>query len=676
MSFKIKKKALTRPELSIIIPVHNALSYLDKCLISLQKIEAVNYEIILVDDNSDEQTKHYLEQIQQLNIVHHQQSKGFIESCHAGAQKAIGNFLLFLNSDTEIIESLSFRKMLDVYKFNKNVGVVGAKLLYPNDTVQHFGLVWENAQMNYVHFAIGKDKNDPTVCTSQTFDVISGACFMVSRDLWNKLGGFDKIYSPGYWEDTDFCLRAKELGYTNICCSEGVLRHYQSKSFSGGPTAEHFGRNHEIFKQKWIRTGKVVKYPTICACYITKDSEEFIEASIRSVYGMVSKIVVVDNCSKDKTLEILEKMEDPQKKIVVISKEFKSKTDQRNVYCGMLDGYDYMWCIDSDEVWDGKNLREVEHILFSNPEIPSWQFNFLDFWKDLGHVSKGVWEQFTGRKSLINLNICGKIKYNIHTLPILENGEDIPSVFAKDIFFHHYSYVRTDQQIKNKIDYYIKTGTPGFQQQQNWYENVWLAWDKDPKGVEEKYGNHLFGKPSWTELFQGEHPEAMKTHSRFLEYIHKYKLKINMSVFPLQREGFTNVCLKDKDIFNINLTTETTKPYLILIEDLLEHIGFNAVGEFLVKIYDQMALNGEIIIKTLNMQEIVKRYAEGNLPYIDFIKLMFGEQKESFDYHSCLYSQEAMKVLLEDVGFSIITMETIENSMFLYIVARKCKELG
>src|SRR3989304_9750249 len=110
MSFKIKKKALTRPELSIIIPVHNALSYLDKCLISLQKIEAVNYEIILVDDNSDEQTKHYLEQIQQLNIVHHQQSKGFIESCHAGAQKAIGTFLLFLNSDTEIIESLGFRK--------------------------------------------------------------------------------------------------------------------------------------------------------------------------------------------------------------------------------------------------------------------------------------------------------------------------------------------------------------------------------------------------------------------------------------------------------------------------------------------------------------------------------------------------------------------------------------
>lgn len=121
--------------------------------------------------------------------------------------------------------------MLDVHRYNDKVGVVGAKLLYQNDTVQHFGLVFDQKQMNYVHFAIGKDKNDPIVCTSQAFDVISGACFMVSKELWDKIGGFDRIYSPGYWEDTDFCLKAKEMGYTNICCSEAVLYHFQGKSF-------------------------------------------------------------------------------------------------------------------------------------------------------------------------------------------------------------------------------------------------------------------------------------------------------------------------------------------------------------------------------------------------------------------------------------------------------------
>ncbi len=230
--YKIKKqKKLNIPELSIIIPVKDQLPYLDKCLVSLQKIQNVSWELVIVNDGSNQETVNYLSKFPQLNIIHHQQNKGFVEACHAGANKAIGKYLLFLNSDTELIDPLSFSKMISIFKYNKNVGVVGAKLLYPNDTVQHFGLVWSQKDMNYMHFAIGKDKNDPSVCTSQTFDVISGACFMTTKELWNRLGGFDKIYSPGYWEDTDYCLRAKELGYITVCCAEAILYHFQSRSF-------------------------------------------------------------------------------------------------------------------------------------------------------------------------------------------------------------------------------------------------------------------------------------------------------------------------------------------------------------------------------------------------------------------------------------------------------------
>ena len=674
--YKIKKKMITRPELSVIIPIKDQIPYLDKCLASLEKAKDITFEIVLVNDGSNAEMVNYLSRFTQLNVIHNQQSKGFVEACHQGVQRAIGQYLLFLNSDTELIELLSFRKMLDIYKYNKNVGVVGAKLLYPNDTIQHFGLIWDNTQMNYVHFAIGKDRNDPIVCENQVFDVISGACFMTSRELWNKLGGFDKIYSPGYWEDTDFCLRAKDLGYINICCSKAVLRHYQSKSFTGGPTKEHFGRNHEIFKQRWVRTGKVCKYPKIAACYITKDSEEFIAYSIKSIYDMVAKIIVIDNNSTDKTLEILNNMRfnDPQNKITIISKEFSNKTEQRNTYCQMLDGMDFAWVIDSDEVWSGEDLRKVEHLIFANPNIPSFCFNFIDFWKDLSHVSKGIWETFTGRKSLINLNICGKIKYNIHTLAILKSNEEIPSVFAKDIYFHHYSYVRTDQQIKDKIDYYVKTGTPGFEQQKDWYEKVWLAWDKEPLRVEKELGTHLFGKPSYTEFYNGQHPEVMKTHPRFLSYVDKYKTKINMTVSPREIPQFTNISIKNDDIFDISKKIGDKKPYLVLIEDILEHISFNAVGELLVKIHDGMEVNGEIIIKTLNMDEVIKRYAERKIQYVDFIKLVFGEQAEANDYHSCCYTEEAIKALVEDVGFSLITIDKIENGLFLYVIARKYKD--
>ena len=455
--YKIKKR-MTRPELSIIIPIKDQIPYLDKCLASLEKAKDITFEIVLVNDGSNAEMVQYLSRFTQLNVIHNSQSKGFIEACHQGVQRAIGQNLLFLNSDTELIDTLSFRKMLDCLK-KTNVGVVGARLLLGNNTIQHAGLVFDPKQMNYTHRYYGRDMNDPVVCINEVVDVCTGACFMTPRDLWNKLGGFDKIYSPGYFEDTDYCLRAKELGYSTIYCGEAVLHHYQSKSFTGGPTKEHFGRNHEIFKQRWGRSGEVVKYPKICACYITKNEEEYLEASIKSIYPLVSKIIVVDNNSTDKTLEILKNMQfnDPQKKITVISREFANKTEQRNTYCGMLQGFDYLLVLDADEVFDSENLRKIEHLIFSNPNIPAFCFNFHDFWQDLAHKSCGIWQTFTGRKSLINLNICGNIKYNIHTLPILNNGDDISAVFCQDIYFFHYSYVRENFRMKEKIDYYINT---------------------------------------------------------------------------------------------------------------------------------------------------------------------------------------------------------------------------
>lgn len=671
--YKIKKIIKDRPDLSIIIPVKDQLPYLDKCLASLQNISDVNYEIVIVNDGSNAETVHYLEQFTQLNIVHSQQSKGFVESCHLGVQRSIGKFLLFLNSDTELIEQLSFRKMLDCFLFNDKVGVVGARLLLENNTIQHAGLVFDPKQMNYIHRYYGKDKNDPVVCVNEVIDIVTGACLMTTRELWNKLNGFDKIYTPGYFEDTDFCLKAKEIGYNTIYCGEAIFRHYQSKSFVGGPSKENFGKNHEVFKQRYIRNSKVVKYPKIAACYITKDSEEFIEYSIRSVYDIVSKIIVIDNHSKDKTLQILEEMKDPDNKIVVISNDFKDKTEQRNTYCEMLDGYDYAWIIDSDEVWSNESLRKVEHLIFANPDIPAFQFNFYDFWKDLGHRSKGIWETFVGRKSLINLKLTGKIKYNNHTLPVLVNDSDIPSVFCQDIYFYHYSYVRTDEQMRKKIDYYVNTGTPGFEQQKNWFETVWLDWNKNPQEVEKK-GTHLFGGGT-TEIWKNDHPEVMITHPRYIEFLDKYKLKINMSIFPKHIDNFINIDLKNKNIFSINYIIDDTRPFLILIEELFQCISFNNIGGLLVKIYDSMEIGGEIVINTPNIIELSKKYINNEIQYIDFVKILYGNQTDSIDFNSCIYEPNSIKALLEDIGFNNISIENINDGFSMVVTGKKYKEL-
>ena len=206
----------------------------------------------------------------------------------------------------------------------------------------------------------------------------------------------------------------------------------------------------------------------------------------------------------------------------------------------------------------------------------------------------------------------------------------------------------------------------------DWFEEVWMKWKINPTEVEKTRGTHPFGG-GHTELWMGNHPEVMKNNIYYLQYIDKYKLKINMTVHPLQRDNFINVSIKNGDVFDIKKVVGDKKPYLVFIEDLLEHVSFNAVGEMLVKIYDQMELHGEIIIKTLNLQEVIKRYANGNLQFVDFVKYIYGEQKESFDYKSCIYNEEAMKALLEDVGFTNITVDIIEGGLFLYAIGRKSK---
>ena len=207
----------------------------------------------------------------------------------------------------------------------------------------------------------------------------------------------------------------------------------------------------------------------------------------------------------------------------------------------------------------------------------------------------------------------------------------------------------------------------------DWFEEVWMKWKTNSTEVEKTRGTHPFSG-GHTELFQFEHPEVMKTHPRFLEYVDKYKTKINMTVSPREIPQFINISIKNDDIFDIGKKLGDKRPYLVLIDDLLEHISFNAVGELLVKIHDRMLLNGEIIIKTLNMDEVIKRYAEKKIQYVDFIKLAFGEQAEANDYHSCLYTEEAIKALLEDVGFMPMTIDRIENGLFLYAIAKKYKD--
>jgi GT2 family glycosyltransferase len=677
-------------ELSIIIPVKDAYGYLKKCIESLLKIVEVNYEIICVNDSStDSEVLELLNTLPQLQVLHTPTSSslGFITSCNLGAQEAIGKYLLFLNSDTEITEPLSFRKMLDCFEEKKDIGVVGAKLLLQDEKVQHAGMSFDRGQMNFIHRYYNTDKDDPRVCLNEVVESVTGAVFMTSKELWDKIGGFDPIYGLGYFEDSDFCLKAKELGFKTFYCGEAVLRHFQSKSFSGGgPSKDNFNHNHEMFKHRWIRTGKVCEYPKVTASYIVFNEENFLEYSLKSIYNSVSKIIIVEGCtevtkkyanedgsSTDRTVEIIKDFSDPENKIRLIQGSWKDKTEQRNTYCKFLDDSDYLWVIDGDEVWDKETLVRIEHLMFARPDIPSFCFNFVDYWKDFSHISKGVWEQFVGRKSLINLNITGNIKYESHILPIAEDGKDIPAIFCSDIYFKHFSYCRPLEKVKQKIDYYISRGTPGYEIQEDWLEKVWLAWDKDPVRVEKEYGNHPFGR-GHTELYTGGFPEVLHSHPLYEKYLKDSEVRLYITKTPIEKFPFKNVCMSNHDIVGLPMYKKGTI-HTITVDDVLEHFSYRETANILISWFDKLKLGGILTVVTPNLGEAIRNYLEGKIDYATVVQWLYGGQVNDEDFHLISFDESSLKAVMEGVGFSRIRIEKSEDGMFLKVIGRKEKEL-
>lgn len=675
-------------QLSIIIPVFNQFEYVKKCLISLEKIKDVSYEIIAVNDAStDLETVELLKQrIGQINLINNKTNVGFIQSCKIGANEAIGKYLCFLNSDTELIEPLSFKNMVDCFEKRSKVGVVGAKLLLPNNTIQHAGMVYNQGQMNFVHRCYGVDRNDPRVCVTEEVESVTGACYITTKELWNELNGWDDSYGKGYFEDSDFSLRIREKGLKVIYCADAIFYHAQSKSFQGGPSQIQFSNNWEIFKQKWIRRKEGIKffsYPKIVACYILFNEEDYIEYSLKSIYDFVDKIMIVegatkavyefaneDGSSSDKTNEILNNFPDPENKIRIIHGKFNDKTEQRNVYCQFLEGMDYVFVIDGDEVWDKQTLLKIEHLIFARPDIPAFCFNFKDFWQDFSHISKGIWTQFTGRKSLINLNLTGGLKYNNHILPLTKDGKDIPAAFCKDISFFHYSYARPDKKIKQKINYYLKNGTPGYNIRKDWYEIVWMGWKQDKIKVENEFGTHPFGLPSFTELWKEDHPEVMKSHPLYEKYLQDTQLRYYITTTPKEMKFWKNKTVSNDDLFKLD-----DNIYAIIADCVLEKFPHQQIAELLVSWFAKLKVGGELIVLTPNFNWIVKNYVDKNLSYMDTVLRLFGNQSNDFEFNSILFDEQAIGTLLNEVGFSKINIEIIENGMFFKVHARKEKEI-
>lgn len=222
---------------SIIIPTRDQATLLKQCVDSIfSRSTYLNYEVIIVDNNSMEQaTVEYLNSMRErsgVRIIEYSEEFNFSAINNAAAAQAKGEYLLFLNNDTEVISPDWVEAMLE-HAQRPEVGAVGARLLYPDGSLQHAGII-----MGMGHIAGHVQKHLPGESPGyfnrakviQNFSAVTAACLMIKTSLFNEVGGFNATDLAIAFNDVDLCLRLRERGFLIVWTPYAELTHYESYS--------------------------------------------------------------------------------------------------------------------------------------------------------------------------------------------------------------------------------------------------------------------------------------------------------------------------------------------------------------------------------------------------------------------------------------------------------------
>lgn len=259
-----------RPLVTIVIPNKDHTEDLDRCVRSLLATkEYTNFEILIIENNSEDQaTFDYYEKLKKqderirvetwkMDDARHSEKHGFNYAAiqNFAAKKANGEYLLLLNNDTQVIDP-DFLVSMVGYARRSDVGAVGAKLLYEDDTVQHAGVIVGVEGVAFHQF-LEYPEHDPgymgRASFSQDLSAVTGACLLIRKKVYEEVGGMDEHLAVSY-NDVDLCLKLREAGYLVVYDAFAHLYHYESRSrgYEDSPQKQaRLAREAEYMKNKW-----------------------------------------------------------------------------------------------------------------------------------------------------------------------------------------------------------------------------------------------------------------------------------------------------------------------------------------------------------------------------------------------------------------------------------------
>jgi len=238
------------PRASIVVPVYNQLDATLRCLHALSRSgDLCSFEVIVVDDASSDDSARVLPGIKGLRYSRNVANVGFVDTCNAGAALARGDYLVFLNNDTEVQPGW-LDALLSTFADFPGTGLAGSMLVYPDGRLQEAGgLVFaDGSAFNYGRFG---DPAHPAFGFVRETGYCSGAALAIPRELFAALGGFDTLFRPGYYEDTDLAMRVRAQGLGVRYQPASVVVHHEGLS-AGTDTASGMKAAQVVNRGKFL----------------------------------------------------------------------------------------------------------------------------------------------------------------------------------------------------------------------------------------------------------------------------------------------------------------------------------------------------------------------------------------------------------------------------------------
>lgn len=254
---RVKLPKCDNPKVSIVIPCYNQIKYTYKCLYSIMNNTDANeipYEVILADDVSTDTTKNIKKYVENIVVSRNEENLGFLKNCNKAASLAKGQYIYFLNNDTEVRPNY-LKSLVDLIESDFTIGMVGSKLVFANGQLQEAGgIIWSDG--TGANYGRGDATWKPEYNYVKEVDYISGAAIMIRKSLWDDIGGFDERYTPAYCEDSDLAFEVRKRGMKVVYNPKSEIIHYEG--ISNGTDVDDKNsikayqvENNKKLKEKW-----------------------------------------------------------------------------------------------------------------------------------------------------------------------------------------------------------------------------------------------------------------------------------------------------------------------------------------------------------------------------------------------------------------------------------------